>query len=205
MAISRYVLTADVTIPAGTAAWSAAGPETASSGTTGATPALGTTVTSQALSAGTYLLSWTAELQAAAAAGDADNFGLYAGTTLLATSVNAGTVAAYPQAAVSAYLGAAATVSVQNIAAGTTGSVYAASLTVTPVMGGDNRGAVTWTGEGSPPEWTPGGFPVTYLQGTPLWLDPAGPLYAAIGAGNLRAWTDGTDNTGHGRWACLGN
>lgn len=206
MALGRYVLTADVTVPAGTAAWSAAGPETATSGTSGAAPTAGTTVTSQALDAGTYLLSWTAQLETAAAAGDADNFGLYDGTTLLATSVNTGTVGTYPQAAVTAYLGAAATVSVQNIGAGTTGAAYHASLTVTPVMGGDNRGSVTWTGPGSPPQWTPGGFPVQMLQGTPLWLDTAGPLYALLsGGGSIRAWIDGTDDTGHGRWACLGN
>ncbi len=205
MSFGRYVLTADVTVLAGVAAWSAAGPATHSTGTTAATPAAGVTVTSQALSAGTYLLSWTAQLETAAAAGDADNFGLYDGSTLLATSVNPGTVGSYPQAAVGAYLGAGATVAVETIAAGTTGSVYAGSLTVLPVMGGDNRGAVTWTGAGSPPEWAPGGFPVLFLAGAPLWLDTAGPLYAALGAGNLRAWIDGTDDTGHGRWACLGN
>jgi hypothetical protein len=37
----------------------------------------------------------------------------------------------------------------------------------------------------------------TWQRGMPLLLDPAGLLYAAIGAGNLRAWTDGTDNVGH--------
>jgi hypothetical protein len=45
----------------------------------------------------------------------------------------------------------------------------------------------------------------TFLQGSPLWLDTAGSLYTAIGSGNLRAWIDGTDNVGHGHWACLGN
>jgi hypothetical protein len=45
-------------------------------------------------------------------------------------------------------------------------------------------------------------WPMTYLVGTAIILDPAGPLYAAIGAANLRAFTDGTDNVGH---ACLSN
>jgi hypothetical protein len=197
MALGRYVLTAQVTIPAGTAAWSASGPATTTSGTTSATPSAGSVVTSQVLSAGTYLLSWTPQLETAAATGDADNLGLYDGSALLATSVNPGVIGTYPQPAVSAYLGAGATVAVKTIAIGSSGSVYAASLTVTPVMGGDNRGAVSWTGAGSPPEWTPGPFPVTFLAGTPLWLDSAGSLYAAIGAGNLRAWIDGTDNVGH--------
>jgi hypothetical protein len=38
----------------------------------------------------------------------------------------------------------------------------------------------------------------TFLAGTPLWLDTAGQLYAALGGGtNLRAWIDGQDNVGH--------
>ena len=40
----------------------------------------------------------------------------------------------------------------------------------------------------------------TWVAGTPLWLDSAGALYAALGGGNLRAWTDGTDNVGHFHW-----
>jgi hypothetical protein len=42
---------------------------------------------------------------------------------------------------------------------------------------------------------------VTFLSGTPLWLDSAGDLYALLAA-NVRAWIDGTDNVGH---ACLSN
>ena len=204
MTLGRYVLTADVTVPAGTASYPAAGPPTTASGTTSATPGAGTSVTSQALATGDFLLSWTAVLQTAAAAGDANNFGLYNGSVLLATSVNAGTVGTYPQAAVAVYLGAAATVAVKNIAAGSTGSVYNASLTVTPLLSGDSKGTYAWTGPGSPAQWTPGPFPVKYLQGTPLWLDTAGPLYALLSP-NVRAWIDGTDNTGHGRWAALSN
>lgn len=206
MTFGRYVLTADVTVPAGVPSFPAAGPATATSGTTSATPAGGTTVTSQTLAPGTFLLGWTAALQTAAAGGDANNFGLYNGTTLLATSVNAGTVASYPQAAVSTYVGSAATViAVKNIGAGTTGSVYNAALTVTPLLTGDSRGAVAWAGAGSPAGWAAGGWPVTFKAGTPLYLDTAGALYAALGSGNLRAWIDGTDSTGHGRWAALSN
>ena len=94
---------------------------------------------------------------------------------------------------------------VQVIAAGSAGSVYSAALTVTPLMAGDTKGAVAWDGSGSPAGWTPGGFPVKFLQGTPLILDPAGDLYSAIGAGNLRAWVDGTDTCGHGHWGALAN
>lgn len=203
MALGRYVLTADVTVPAGTSSYQAAGPATTASGTTSATPGSGVTVTSQAVNAGTFVLSWTAVLETAAASGDADNFGLYSGSILLATSVNAGTVGSYPQPAVSAYTGTSpTTMAVKTIAAGSTGSVYNASLTVTPQTGGDSKGAVAWTGPGSPAEWTAGPFPVTFLTGTPLWLDSAGGLYAALGSSNLSAWIDGTDNVGH---ACLAN
>ena len=38
----------------------------------------------------------------------------------------------------------------------------------------------------------------TWFAGQPLWLDPAGQLYAALGgAANLRAWIDGNDAVGH--------
>ena len=202
MALGRYVLTADVTVPAGTLSYPAAGPATTTTGTTSATPGALSQITTQSLSVGDYLLSWTATLQTAAAAGDVNNFGLYggaSGTTLLATSVNTGTLASFPQPAVTYWTGAAATLYVKNIGAGSTGSVYNASLTVTPLLTGDSKGAVAWTGPGSPAQWTPGGFPVTFLAGTPLWMDSAGPLYALL-SGNARAWTDGTDNPGHFHW-----
>jgi hypothetical protein len=35
-----------------------------------------------------------------------------------------------------------------------------------------------------------------YARGQVIALDPAGPLYAQIGAGNLRAWSDGQDSAG---------
>jgi hypothetical protein len=204
--LNRYIVTADVTIPAGTSSAAASGPGNSASGTTSATPGAGTTVASQAAAAGTCQLSWTVSLATAAATGDAGNFGLYAGTALLATSVNAGTIGSYPQQAVTTYLEAGATVTVQAIAAGSTGAVYGAALTVTPVQsGGGAQGSVAWDGAGSPAGWTPGGFPVKFLQGTPLILDPSGDLYSALGAANLRAWIDGTDNTGHGHWGAISN
>jgi hypothetical protein len=205
MTLSRYVLTADVTVPAGVSSYPAAGPGVTTSAATSATPGAGTPVTTTpSTGPGSVLLSWTVQLQTAAAGGDANNFGLYNASTLLATSANAGVIGSYPQAAVAAYLEVAAAVAVKNIGAGTTGSIYAASLTLTPLMAGDNRGTVNWTGPGSPAEWSPGSFPVTFYQGTPLWLDSAGPLYALLSP-NVRAWIDGTDNTGHGRWAALSN
>jgi hypothetical protein len=40
-------------------------------------------------------------------------------------------------------------------------------------------------------------WPVPYLAGTPIILDPAGETYALIGSANLRAWVDGTDDVGN--------
>jgi len=205
MTLGRYIVTADVTIPAGTSSSPAAGPATSGTATPATAPSAGTPVVTQAASTGAFLLSWTVTLATAAAVGDANNFGLYAGTVLLATSVNAGTIGSYPQQAVTTYLGTGAAITVQNIAAGSTGAVYSAVLSVTPLTAGDVKGSVAWDGAGSPAGWTPGGFAVKFLQGTPLILDPSGDLYAALGGTvNLRAWTDG-DATGHGRWACLAN
>jgi hypothetical protein len=39
-------------------------------------------------------------------------------------------------------------------------------------------------------------YPATYIKGTPIVLDPAGALYTAIGAGNLRAYVQGQDDRG---------
>jgi hypothetical protein len=36
-----------------------------------------------------------------------------------------------------------------------------------------------------------------FVACSPIVLDPAGALYAAIGAGNLRAWVQGTDDVSH--------
>ena len=159
MTLGRYVLTAAVTVPAGVPSYGAAGPASTTSGTTSATPGALTVITSQALGAGTFLLSWTATLATAAAAGDASNLGLYSGSTLLATSVNAGTVGTYPQGAANTYLGAGATVAVKNIAAGSTGAVYTAALTVTPLQSGDSNEAGAWTGPGRPPGGRRAGSP----------------------------------------------
>jgi hypothetical protein len=50
----------------------------------------------------------------------------------------------------------------------------------------------------APPYGQAGTIPeFTWYAGQPLWLDSAGELYAAIGAGNLMAFRDGTDDVGH--------
>jgi hypothetical protein len=38
---------------------------------------------------------------------------------------------------------------------------------------------------------------LTFIKGTVIELDPAGPLYVAIGSRNLRAYVQGQDDAGH--------
>ncbi len=40
-------------------------------------------------------------------------------------------------------------------------------------------------------------WPSTLIAGTTIVLDPAGALFAAIGAGNLRPYVQGQDDVGH--------
>ena len=42
-----------------------------------------------------------------------------------------------------------------------------------------------------------GYFPQTITAGTAIVLDPTGPVFTAIGAGNLRAYVPGQDDVGH--------
>jgi hypothetical protein len=46
-------------------------------------------------------------------------------------------------------------------------------------------------------------WPQTFIAGTAIVLDPAGPLFTAIGGGNLRLFTQGTDDVGHAALANL--
>jgi hypothetical protein len=70
-----------------------------------------------------------------------------------------------------------------------------AGTAATPVAGEPQTGAPAGPGNAA----TTGGplFATTYLAGTAIVLDPAGALYAAIGAGNLRAYVQGQDDAGH--------
>jgi len=73
-----------------------------------------------------------------------------------------------------------------------TSAVTVPAGTATPVSGGP--GTASWAGPAG--AWAEG-FPVTFQRGQVIVLDPAGSLYSAIGAGNLRAFTDGQDMVGH--------
>jgi hypothetical protein len=93
-------------------------------------PAAGTTIaTVGAVEPGNYTVYWTVELQGTTAAGtDNDNFGLYANTSLVLQSVNSEAVGTYPQIPFELELSGAASVSVKNINAATTGAVYSAEF-----------------------------------------------------------------------------
>jgi hypothetical protein len=76
----------------------------------------------------------------------------------------------------------------------TSDTTVPAGTPATPAAGEPETGGAAGFGSAA----TTGGplWPTLYAKGTPLLLDPAGSLYAAIGAGNLRAFTDGQDSAG---------
>jgi hypothetical protein len=78
----------------------------------------------------------------------------------------------------------------------TTTVVVPAGTITTPIVAGEpGTGGAAGHGNTSTSAGY-GIFPNMFVQGTAIVLDPAGPLFAAIGAGNLRAWAD-TEAVGH--------
>ena len=76
---------------------------------------------------------------------------------------------------------------------------YTLTATVTVPAGtatadANGFGLVTYAGPAG--AWAEG-YPVTFLKGQVITLDPAAALFAAIGSGNLAAFRDGTDAVGH--------
>jgi hypothetical protein len=80
---------------------------------------------------------------------------------------------------------------------------YVLTSTVTVTAGTAATVAAGEPGTGAPAgpgnAATTGGplFTTTYVRGQVIELDPAGPVYAQIGAGNLRAFVQGQDDVGH--------
>jgi hypothetical protein len=76
-----------------------------------------------------------------------------------------------------------------------------AAQAVAVIAGEPGTGGAAGYGNTAVTPGTPSGsyanVPLTFLEGTAIVLDPAGALYAAIGSGNLRAYTQGTDDVGH--------
>jgi hypothetical protein len=73
-----------------------------------------------------------------------------------------------------------------TVAAGTAATVTAGEPGTGGAAGFGNRAT---TGG---PLW-----PTTFAKGQLIVLDPAGSLFTAIGAGNLRAYVQGSDDVGH--------
>lgn len=72
----------------------------------------------------------------------------------------------------------------------------AAGTLATPVAGEPGTGGAAGYGNAATSAGY-GVFPQVITKGTPIVLDPAGVLFAAIGAGNLRAYVPGTDDVSH--------
>jgi hypothetical protein len=75
-------------------------------------------------------------------------------------------------------------------------TVPAGTITTPVIAGEPGTGGAAGFGNTS----TSAGFglwPQTFLAGQAIVLDPAGPLFTAIGAGNLRAYVQGQDDVGH--------
>jgi hypothetical protein len=74
----------------------------------------------------------------------------------------------------------------------------AAGTAATPTAGEPATGGAAGWGNAATAAGQGGGlWPQTFLEGTTILLDPAGATYAAIGAGNLRAYVQGMDDVGH--------
>lgn len=93
-----------------------------------------TIVTTAALPAGTYTVTWSVALQGAAAAGDANNFQLVDTAGQVLVSVNAGAAGEYLQVATEVTVAAGQTVSVKSVGAGTAGVTYSATLSLDPTQ-----------------------------------------------------------------------
>jgi hypothetical protein len=70
-----------------------------------------------------------------------------------------------------------------------------AGTITTPIAGEPGSGGAAGFGSTSVSAGY-GYFGQTFIAGTAIVLDPAGALYAAMGAGNLRAYVQGQDDRG---------
>lgn len=100
-------------------------------------PAAGATIaTIGPLVAGDYLVTWSVQLDGAAAAADENNFQLMNGAAAVLKSDNLGAAGEYPQTGVVVTVAAAGTLSVQAVGIGTAAVGYSAQLTAALLAGG---------------------------------------------------------------------
>lgn len=92
--------------------------------------------TTGALTAGDYLVTWSVELDGAAAAAELNNFQLLNGAAVVLKSDNPAAAGTYPQPGVVVTVAAGGTISVQAVGAGSVGIGYSAQITVALLAGG---------------------------------------------------------------------
>lgn len=88
------------------------------------------------LAAGDYLVTWSVELDGAAAAAELNNFSLNNGAAAVLVSDNPAAAGTYPQPGVVVTVAAAGTVSVKAVGAGTAAIGYSAQVAVALLAGG---------------------------------------------------------------------
>lgn len=193
MALNRYVVTGTVNLAGSVPG---AGTSVLVDGVTSTGPASGTPIaTTATLPGGMYEVTVTIMLSGTVTFADANNTQLKVGSTVVGPldnqgsaefdNVNEPTLVEVPPAG--------AAISVTTVGAGSGTAAYYAQINVTPAVPAEGPAGSGETPEGSAaPLWN-----TTLLPGTAIVLDPAGALFALIGGGNLRAYTQGTDDVGH--------
>jgi len=88
------------------------------------------------LAAGDYLVTWSVELDGAAAAAELNNFNLNNGASAVLQSDNPAAAGTYPQPSVILTVAAGGTVSVKAVGAGTAAIGYSAQVEVSLLAGG---------------------------------------------------------------------
>lgn len=115
----------------------AGSPASASNTGSQTSPAAGAVIASIALAAGTYIVTWTAQLAGTIGAPELNNFGLFNGATQIETSMNLAAAGNYPQQPTMGFTvvipAGGATLAVKAIILGTVGAVYTAQVNATPV------------------------------------------------------------------------
>ena len=106
-------------------------------------PTAGTVIaTTGGIPGGIAVINWSVSLAGTLAAADTNNFGLYNGATLIATSLNSPVAGTYNQPPVTSNNPFGNGFSVKAIGAATAGAIYGATLVVNVSVQGDSA---TWT------------------------------------------------------------
>lgn len=106
-------------------------------------PGAGTLIaTTGAAQGGVTVVNWSVSLAGTLAAADTNNFGLYNGATLIATSLNSPAAGTYPQPPITSNNPFGNAFNVKAIGAGTVGAIYGATVVANVTIPGDSA---VWT------------------------------------------------------------